>query len=542
MANDTPQRRVLPARERRESAAKRRAQSPAPAPTPAKKTVTPASDVRPKRKYAKRPSATQPSTPSAPSTPSVIEDVVPTKLISSKPLPSTRQKQATNLSQKDYQSIPDSAILAASLHRSRAQWLVDGVFKKYWTKPVKRKGVIDVPPNNPDQKSMQKLGNGTITIEPHKFDVSFYTVREVQAPVPYYRPAPQQAPKATPAVASPATPSTPTSGPAVVRPPQSTAPSPAVKQEAATFNPSVPPSHAASGPAASQQPPPQKPTSDPVIQMLAARASTDIRLKELMKVVATSQASPDQLKEFQGHIDEFNTIVKRQEVERIEKQKQQEAASNTPEVKAVQVPAAPTPGPSINSNATAASRPSVPGPTAPPYTSYPQPRPEPIIKHIVVEFHGEGATQDRWLFPEHAVLDIKYGDVEMICSFFVERKGSDIISSLSGGSTEEATVLQSKWKAEQDYYQPISMLVRANQHRTIETIARAAKVLPEVQEYMRDVIKNKVLASQEYLVHQLPREKGVAAGEIACTDFVDSAVEMISDEEDDELKGFYGHG
>jgi hypothetical protein len=46
--------------------------------------------------------------------------------------------------------------------------------------------------------------------------------------------------------------------------------------------------------------------------MLAARAASDPQLKELMKVVATSKASPEQLKEFQVHIDEFNEVVRRQ--------------------------------------------------------------------------------------------------------------------------------------------------------------------------------------------------------------------------------------
>jgi hypothetical protein len=138
-------------------------------------------------------------------------------------------------------------------------------------------------------------------------------------------------------------------------------------------------------------------------------------------------------------------------------------------------------------------------------------------------------------------LDIKYGDVEMICSFFVERKGSEILASLAGESAEEMTALRSKWKADQEYYQPITMLVRANQHRTIETIARAAKVLPQVQAHMKAVMKDKVRAPEEYLVHQLPREKGLATGEIPSVDFVDSAVEMLSDEEDDELKEFYGN-
>ena len=403
---------------------------------------------------------------------------------------------------------------------------------------------MDVPPNNPDQKSMQKIGNGTITIEPHKFDVSFYTVREAQAPLPYYRHANQHTPKATglPVTPGPAftppQPSTPAAAPTHQQPIPSQPSISTAKQESQPSTPAnVPatpnPATAAASPTSRHIP---KTTSDPVIQMLAARAATDSRLKELMKVVATSKASPEQLREFQRHIDEFNAVVKKQEAERIEKEKQQPKTESKPPPVAVSTSVASHPA-----TYNAAARPAAPGAPSPLYASYPPPpRPEAIIKHIVIEFHGEGASPDRWLFPEYAVLDIKYGDVEMVTSFFVERKGSDIVSSLAGGSAEEAAALQTKWKADQEYYQPVTMAVRANHHRAIETIARAAKVLPEVLEHMKNVMKDKVRAPEEYLVHQLPREKGLATTEISSVDFVDSAVEMVSDEEDDELKDFYG--
>jgi hypothetical protein len=301
--------------------------------------------------------------------------------------------------------------------------------------------------------------------------------------------------------------------------------------------------------------------------MLAARAAADPRLKELMKVVATSKASPEQLKEFQGHIDEFNALVKRQEAERAEKEKDNgkgkeqqpsegTASSATPQTREGSEvrpppPVSASPAPTVSRPATYnAVLPQVGTPSgAPsPYASYPPPPPqppparaEPIIKHIVIEFHGEGASQDRWLFPEYAALDIKYGGLEMTCSFFVERKGSEVISTLAGGSADETAALQSKWKADQEYYQAVTILVRANQHRTIETVARAARTLPEVQEQMKRVMKNKIRAPEEYLVHQLPREKVLATADVLAGGFVDSAVEMLSEDEDDELEDFYGN-
>ena len=535
----TPQKRVLPARERRESAAKRRAYSPAPvtAPTPAKKppqTPSLASSDRPKRKYTKKSSLIAPPTPSNGSASPAPDELLPTKFTSAQALPTSRNKQTSQLSKKDYQSIADSAILAASLHRSRMQWLSEGVFKRYWVKPVKKKGVIDTPANNPDQKSMSRLGNGTITIEPHKFDVTFYVVREAQAPIPpYYRHPNQHTTKqptypsspnygftsGTPVNASPATPSTPQT-------PYPT-PTPAVKQETAPASP-------APRAAASQTPrPPPKTGADPVIQMLAARAASDPHLKELMKVVATSKASPDQLKEFQKHIDEFNEVVKQQDTEREQQQ------SSSPVPAATSKPAPTKAASPATSHPVAYQPPKVatPAPAMPPpqYATYPtQPRPEPLIKHIVLEFHGEGASLDRWLFPEYAVLDIRYNGVEMTVSFFVERRGSEIIKSLAGGSDEETALLRARWRPDVEYYQPVTMHVRANQHKTVETIARGARTLPVVQDYMKKVMKDKTKTPEEFLVHQLPRDK-------PAPDFVDSAVELESDEEDDLLRDFYGN-
>ncbi|RMZ75745.1 hypothetical protein DV737_g5152, partial [Chaetothyriales sp. CBS 132003] len=510
-----PHKRILPPRERRESKRLRRSPVTTPAPAASKRPSTPApastlADSRGKRTSKKRSSLVAPPTPSNASTSPAPEEVWPTKLTSSAPLPSTRTKQSSQLSKKDFQSIADSAILAASLHRSRMQWLSEGIFKKYWVKPVKRKGVVDAPPDNPDVKSMQKMGNGTITIEPHKFDVTFFVVRDAQTPVPYYRP-PNPPPPKQPAPYSAATPTPPQHGyrPAPRQPP---APAP--------------------------RPPAPKSSADPVIQMLAARAASDPRLKDLMKVVATSKASLDQLKEFQRHIDELNEVVRRQEAEREQQQKAKPPPPPPPAAAPPAPPSGASPAVPPHTPYSAATTP-VPAASALPRPHYsspypPQPRAEALIKHIVIEFHGEGSSPDRWLFPEYAVLDIRYGGLEMTVSYFVERKGSEIIKEHGSAADQDRELLAAKWHADTEYYQPITMHVRANQHKTIETIARGAKTLPAVQEYMKKVMQEKTRAPMEYLVHQLPREKPVV-------DFVDSAVEMASDDEDDVLEDFYGN-
>ena len=321
--------------------------------------------------------------------------------------------------------------------------------------------------------------------------------------------------------------------------------------------------------------------------MLATRAAADPELKELMKVVASSKASQEQLKLFQGHIDELNAIIRRQEADKAQraqlpqigtpsqnlprmdggKQQAMPSRTNPPTHPSAphngpQLPYPPPPGTPSNGHLPPVAMRGPPGklgplgpPSQPPYPQYapPLPRPEPRIKHIVVEFTTpasgtQSASQDRWLFPEYAVLDtpISGHGLEMVCSFFVIRKGSQITAAQSSGDVE-ATAQSSKWKANEEYYQPVTMTLKAPAHRTLETIARAAKPLPEVQAYMKQVMEQKKRAPVEYLVTRLPKDKDVVVGavdaEVSLADgweFVDSGVEVGSPDEDDELKDFYG--
>jgi hypothetical protein len=183
------------------------------------------------------------------------------------------------------------------------------------------------------------------------------------------------------------------------------------------------------------------------------------------------------------------------------------------------------------------------------YGGYPQPapRPEPFIKHVVMEITsmpsgGHAACPDRWLFPEYAVLEMRPNGLDMICSFLVERKGSQIIPAGGIGAGADNVDKEDTRKAEQEYYQPVTMTIRARDHKTIQTIAKAAKTLPAVQEHMKEVMSKKQRAPVEYLVHQLPREKPHVGAGSTEAGFVDSGVEVSSESasEDDELKEFYG--
>lgn len=51
-------------------------------------------------------------------------------------------------------------------------------------------------------------------------------------------------------------------------------------------------------------------TQDPITRMLVARAKDDEELKEIMKVLAAGQATVEQLRDFQAHIDEIKAASK----------------------------------------------------------------------------------------------------------------------------------------------------------------------------------------------------------------------------------------
>ena len=560
MSDTVTARRVQPSRERRASAIKRRASSPIPPPTHDQNPSTPSTraatsiantDGKPKR-YEKRIKTVHISTPSRETSTigSSLEEALPTKIVNSRPLPCLNDKQPDNLPTLQYQSIAESATLSASLHRSRMQWLCEGIFKKYWVKPVRRKKIIEEPPNNPDVKSMHSLGTANITIEPHTFEARFFVVREaVPMPLPLVKPAPalplntakpvvtpspslQTPAKSIPPISQPLVtaqtptarlPTTPNSSqtkPVPPKLPTTAVRPPPVTQTQNISKPLLPPTSTQT-PTRTATPPAAK-TTDPVIQMLASKAAVDPHLKELMKIVAASQATPEQLREFQKHIDGFNAIVKKQESER--------------EARAKLAAATGTAHPLLSTHSLhyGIARSSPLNPQFTPHQNFP--RPEPRIKHIIIEFlsppsAGQAPITDRWLFPEHAVLDTQYGGTEMTCSFLVERKGSEILAAFKDVSPEELLSMKQIWRPDTEYFQPVTFTIKTSQHRILETIARSAKSLPEVQKHMQHILENKTRAPQLYLVHQLAKEKVEHAVE-----FIDSGVDM---DDEDVLKDFY---
>ncbi|KAH6657090.1 hypothetical protein BKA67DRAFT_179413 [Truncatella angustata] len=159
--------------------------------------------------------------------PVVQEPQLPTSIQAGNPLPTVENAQSEELSGKDYQSIQESGVLAESLTRSRQKWINEGIFEKYWTKPVKRKGVVKEEPNNPPKDSMQKIGNIIITIEPHLVEATMFGIKDnTKSTAPTtnstFRPVMQYGPPngvmppppPPPKPSTPATPTTPSAVPA----------------------------------------------------------------------------------------------------------------------------------------------------------------------------------------------------------------------------------------------------------------------------------------------------------------------------------------
>ncbi|KAI1125290.1 hypothetical protein F5Y10DRAFT_247336 [Nemania abortiva] len=113
-----------------------------------------------------------------PPPPSSASAALPKSLTPGHPLPTVEKPQPDDLSQKDFQSVQESGVMAESLSRSRQKWIHDGVFEKYWTKPTKRKGVVKEDSNNPAKDTMTKIGQITITVEPHLLEATMYAVKE----------------------------------------------------------------------------------------------------------------------------------------------------------------------------------------------------------------------------------------------------------------------------------------------------------------------------------------------------------------------------
>ena len=407
-----------------------------------------------------------------------------------------------------------SATILLALESSR-QRLMDGVFEKYWIKPSRKK-MLDV--QNPPKESMTRLGICSMIIEPHVFEVNLYQVKDAQhnslllnthnvhslsvpttnsldsegIDVTVHRNSPSSAHVNLRAgrhdsqtislpVLPPFREGFAQSDPLQGDPPTTTA------LESAKH--ALPKAIIASSASRSYDnigrgDHDDESHADPVIQMLAARAATNPELKSLMKVVAFQNASQDQLKAFQSHIDELNGIIHSQKIylppDRIS------LIPGSTSGLIVQQP------PSDGTMKMAARSPGVPYLTnfklQPLSQHYSQPlqhqTQRPVVQGkqenmmVVFDFvHGNG---DRFLIPRYSIIEYLPGDTQVVVSFMVTRNGD---SSSSGSYRDDL-----------EYYQPFTLRLSSHNHRILESLKKAVAPATETYAYMAKLTQEMVSA------------------------------------------------
>ncbi|POS85873.1 hypothetical protein EPUL_001998 [Erysiphe pulchra] len=462
------------------------------------------------------------------STRSTERTPLPSSITLGKPLPTIAQPQPSDLSLKDYQSIPErqakpgwshSGVLSESLHRSRQKWTSEGIFEKYWTKCRRGKNTPKEPPGNPPKDSMIKLGTCTIIVEPHIFEATLYTVKDstprnnapgvvkMPRPVLQYGP-PSGISQQDESVIKPLSTlheplennslytnkleskslfkdrETPTTSVNDV--------STSLKSNADSIKCDINSENKTVQPVIETNP--ISKSADPVIQMLAQRAATDADLQYLMGKVANGQATTEQLKKFKRHINEVTTIQQ----ERQEQQEQQRLKTN--ESKSSQA--------SVNGLMAAPPRTQVQSSTSPACPStvtqpaQNQTNPPALISKespsssksdvtgVVLEFsNGNG---DRYSFPKFSILEFIPCSNQVIVSFLIIRKGSDAESP--------------SYNPELDYYQPMTIRLHVHQTRQLDALRKAVESPENVRAWMNKVMEECQRAEYVLLAMRLPRE------------------------------------
>lgn len=420
---------------------------------------------------------------------------LPAKVVDSKPLPSLREPQSLSLSSDEYQSIAASAVLPASLERSRQRWIHDGIFHRYWVKPEQTKAgkppSKPLPPNNPDGKLHKHKGECRIRIEPHMLVAEVYVEEKGKPPPPPkqyvqnhgqpYR-APQQ----------PYQHAQPNQNRILPPPVQNGNALPPLQQQR-------PPSQAAPSPVSAQQQD-KKAQPDPVISMLANRASSDTELKALMKEVATGNATQDQLKIFQKHIDELTAIIQKQKKDEEDRaaREQQQANMIQYDGAADMKPHPPAQHPIQPHQPQHSQQPRqpypVPQPPAPNYQNQ-QPTwtpPPPTNMPVLLQFTTQGACEDRFLFPQYSILE-SLSPQHLLVSFMLLREGREAV---------DTTGLE----LDKEYWTPITMMIEVayGREEIMNCIRRWCKPAEEVRKWMEDSMKRCQRAPESYLALRLP--------------------------------------
>lgn len=225
-----------------------------------------------------------------------------------------------------------------------------------------------------------------------------------------------------------------------------------------------------------------------------------------MKIVASGNATSDQLRVFQTHIDELTAITQRQNAikeaqAQAQAKKQQAANANAnshPHFLHTPQSAFGQPGQQPISNATFHAQ----NPTFSAYPSAFHPhmmKPSPStyqkqadIAGIAIEFTA--GSDDRYLLPKNSIMQHHPPGRQALLSFLIVRK------------PERADGNNAKAKQEEDVYQPVTLRVWADQQKIFDSISRALNPPDEVRKYMEETMASTKRADSVTLVLRLPRD------------------------------------
>ena len=497
------------------------------------------------------------------------------RLLKETPLP-VRRVQSPTTADVTYgplslQSIAESGVLAASLSRSRAKWVNEGIFERYWSKPKKSRGQIIEVENNPPKDSMVQLGRSKLSVEPHVFEVYIHGIRDVVPPMQVAPKTGPVAPSAGVSGSQPLYPSqasdqknpTPTSNAALLlQYSNNPKPSPQIQSSQPV---QVPPNTQSSQPmtptqtvqpvqaaqSTSQPTPAMKPQEsaapiiqspqqnqqvqqtqqarpagqDPVIQMLAQRASENPELKELMKIVASGTANKEQLAEFQRHIDELTRILHQRNVFQqqtsIAGNTQTPTVNNSQSKQGLMTPQSNPPYPQqpkpaqYNNTSNIIIKPPVqhlqspvaraPKPAAP--TMFPA---STRFKGIALEILDPTARcnttpNDRLLFPRNTILNYHPSGRSVTASFLVVKTVPP-----SASSSTLSTSLEAEPKK---LHVPITVLFESPDQQALAHLRAGVAPEVEVSKYMDDIVRDTERASEAELALRLPLSEKHNAGQ-----------------------------
>ncbi|CRK40154.1 hypothetical protein BN1723_015660, partial [Verticillium longisporum] len=217
------------------------------------------------------------------------------------------------------------------------------------------------------------------------------------------------------------------------------------------------------------------PGSDPLVVALVKKALDDAKTRTMIRRIADNQPGFTDTTDLKAILDKLHKALQ---------------AAPPPQVQPRQIQS-PQPPPSTNGQLQKAA-PASGSVTHPPQQALrskgPPPPSKPDVSGIALEFAGDNG--DRYLFPKFSILEYLPGGQQVIASFLIVRKGSQLEY---GGD------------AKLDYYQPVTIRLFTQTGRQLDHLHRVVAPPEEVKRYMVDVMDNMTRAEYVLLAMRLPR-------------------------------------